>query len=145
MQVFRNTKNQNGEAMFFLKRCALFFIIGAIGYMIIELIWRGRTHWTMAIAGGISFFLISIVADKFYNTPLPVKAALCAVAITAIELIFGIIFNVALKMEIWDYSTIPFNFLGQICPLFSLFWFALAFLFLPLAEVINRKIYSQNS
>ena len=29
------------------------FALGAAGYAALELLWRGRTHWTMALTGGV--------------------------------------------------------------------------------------------
>ena len=120
-----------------LKKYALFFIIGAIGYAAIEVIWRGYTHWSMMIAGGICFSLFSLVAEKMRGGMLA-KAIVCALSVTAVELIFGIIFNLWLKMNVWDYSHIPLNFLGQICPIFTLLWGGIAFIFLPLVDVLNK-------
>ena len=31
------------------------FSIGAAGYSLLEILWRGNTHWTMTLAGGICF------------------------------------------------------------------------------------------
>lgn len=123
-----------------LKRYATFFFIGAAGYTAIEMIWRGRTHPSMALAGGICFILFSLVAEGFADMPLLVRAFLAAVGVTLVELVFGLIFNIMLGMRVWDYSKIPLNFLGQICPLFSLFWVGIALIFLPLADTLNRKI-----
>ena len=123
-----------------IKKYAVFFAIGGAGYAVIELLWRGRTHWTMVIAGGICFIIFSIIAEKFKDKSLLLKATLAALVVTAVELIFGIIFNMLLGMGIWDYSNVPFNFLGQICLLFTLLWGGLSILFLPIADVLNRKI-----
>lgn len=123
-----------------IKRYLAFFIIGALGYTAIEMIWRGRTHWSMALAGGICFILFSLVAEGFSDMPLLVRAFLSAVGVTLVELVFGLIFNIMLGMRVWDYSKMPLNFLGQICPLFSLFWVGIALIFLPLADALNRKI-----
>ena len=46
-----------------IKKYALLFLIGAVGYASIEIIWRGRTHWSMIIAGGLCFILFSLVAE----------------------------------------------------------------------------------
>ena len=121
-----------------LKSNALIFLTGAIGYAIIELLWRGHTHPTMILAGGLSFISFSFISKKLRNTPLLIKAVLASLTVTLIELIFGIVFNVWLEMAIWDYTDQPFNFLGQICPLFSIFWFALAVIFIPLADRMNK-------
>ncbi len=122
------------------KKYALFFLIGGTGYAVLELLWRGRTHWTMVIAGGLCFMMFSLVAEYFKETPLIFKALLCAFGITAVELAFGLVFNIILGMGVWDYSNMPLNFMGQICPYFSLLWCVLALLFLPLAELINNKL-----
>ena len=121
-----------------LKKYALLFTIGAIGYGAIEVVWRGNTHWSMLIAGGICFILFSLVAEKFKEKNILLKAAICAVGVTAVEFVFGVIFNIMLKMNVWDYSHIPLNLLGQVCPLFTILWAGIAIAFLPLAEVINN-------
>jgi uncharacterized membrane protein len=122
------------------KKSALLFVIGGVGYGIIELIWRGRTHPTMILAGGICFLAFSKISLKFETKPLLFKALLSATVVTAVELVFGIIFNVIFKMHVWDYSTQPFNLFGQICLKFSFAWLLLGLLFVPLAEAINKKI-----
>ena len=42
--------------------------------------------------------------------------------VTILELIVGIVVNVWLGLEVWDYSNLPFNFMGQICLPFSFAW-----------------------
>ena len=121
-----------------VKKYSLLFIIGAVGYAAIEIIWRGRTHWSMMIAGGLCFILFSVVAELLKGRSLLIKAALCAIGVTAIEFLFGAVFNLWLKMEVWDYSHLPMNILGQICPIFTLMWGGIALAFLPLADIINR-------
>lgn len=123
-----------------LKKDAVFFAIGGAGYAIIELLWRGHTHWTMIIAGGICFIIFSRIAENLKDKPLIFKAALCALGVTAIELIFGVVFNLIFRMDVWDYSKLPFNFLGQICPLFTVLWGVLGLFFLPIADMINKMI-----
>ena len=122
-----------------LKKYAAFFIIGGIGYGLIEIWWRGYTHWSMLLAGGICFALFSVISEKLYYLPLIVKGVLAAVAVTAVELVFGIVFNIILKMHVWDYSGMSYNFKGQICLAFSFFWAILGVIFIPLADLLNRK------
>ncbi len=122
------------------KRYAAFFIIGAIGYGMIEILWRGYTHWSMLIAGGICFSLFSKIAEKMKKIPLIIKAVVCALAVTSVELVFGVIFNMILKMNVWDYSGVAYNFKGQICPMFSIFWGILGLIFIPVADFLNRKL-----
>ena len=125
--------------MKYIKKYGLLFILGAVGYAAIEIIWRGRTHWSMMIAGGLCFILFSMVAEMLNGKSLLVKAAVCAVGVTAIEFIFGVVFNIWLKMGVWDYSNVPFNIMGQICPMFSILWVGVAIAFLPLADAINKS------
>ncbi len=122
-------------------KCSLaLFGFGAIGYGIIEILWRGRTHWSMLLAGGISFLGLSKISEKLKKSCLFAKAIAGCVFITTIEYIFGILFNVILKRKVWDYSKMPLNVSGQICALYSFFWFILSFLFIPLSDKIKNKM-----
>ena len=116
------------------------FGIGSIGYTIIELLWRGRTHWSMMLAGGISFLGLSKISERLKNTNLFIKALLGCGFITTIEYIFGILFNVILRRKVWDYSHMPLNISGQICALYSFFWLILSFIFIPISDKIRYKM-----
>ena len=61
-----------------IKKYALFFSIGGAGYGLLELLWRGYTHPTMLLAGGICFVIFSYIAERLYTLPLLIKAALAA-------------------------------------------------------------------
>ena len=122
-----------------IKKYPLLFLIGAVGYGAIEMIWRGYTHYSMMIAGGLCFILFSFVSERLEGRHILLKAAFCALGVTAIEFIFGVVFNLWLKMGVWDYSDMPLNLLGQICPLFTVLWAGIAIAFLPLADIINRE------
>lgn len=90
--------------------------------------------------GGLCFIIFSKIAEKYKKKRLCYKAILCAAGVTVVELIFGIIFNLIFKMNVWDYSNQPFNFMGQICLLYTLFWCILGFAFVPLADFMNKKL-----
>lgn len=83
--------------------------------------------------------MFAMVSRALKGQNILIKAAVCALGVTAIELVFGLIFNVWLGMNVWDYSNQPFNILGQICPIFSLIWAGVALVFLPLADAINKS------
>lgn len=104
---------------------AVIFIFGAISYSTIEILWRGHTHWTMALSGGLCAMLIYIFSGYFKNMPLLTKSLAGALIITAIEFCVGMLVNVVLKWNVWDYSHQPFNICGQICLLYSTLWFLL--------------------
>lgn len=120
-----------------LKKNVCLFVIGGCAYAIIELLWRGRTHITMVIAGGLSLILFSIIENRFFEKSLALRAVLCSLAVTAIELLFGILFNLIFDMKIWDYSDQPFNLFGQICPLFSFLWAILSAFIMPVVDMLN--------
>lgn len=121
------------------KKNTVFFVTGGVGYGALELLCRRRTHWSMVCAGGLSFMLFSKVAETCRRSRL-CKAAICAAGVTAIEFCFGVVFNLLLKKNVWDYSRCRGNILGQICPLYTTLWGVLGFVFLPLAEVMNKRL-----
>ena len=116
------------------------FSIGAIGYGLIELLWRGHTHWSMLFAGGMSSLGLSKISSRLKNSNLFIKALAGCGFITTIEFLFGLLFNIVLKRKVWDYSKMPLNIGGQICALYSFFWLVLSFLFIPLSDKIARKM-----
>ena len=117
-------------------RKAVLFYIGGCAYVALELIWRGRSHGSMFLAGGLCLVLIG----QLKRLPLPflLKAVLGAAVITAVELIVGLIVN--RDYAVWDYRSQPGNILGQICPLFSLLWIAAAALVLLIHDPLERRI-----
>ena len=109
-----------------LKRYILIFLTGAIGYCIIEILWRGFTHPSMAVVGGICLLLIRYINRRFSDRPYAFRAMLCSFGISLIELASGILLNMVLHLNVWDYSAQPLNLMGQICPLYSFLWFFLS-------------------
>ena len=105
----------------------ILFIIGAFVYMGIEIAFRGFTHWTMGILGGLCFVLIGGLNEYFgWEMPFWKQCLIGAVIVTTLELAAGLLLNEVLGLGIWDYSTMPFNFMGQICLPFSIAWFFLS-------------------
>ena len=118
----------------------LLFTLGTVGYPIIELLWRGRTHWTMALAGGLSMVLLLMISRT--SLPLPLMWLAGALAITAVEFAIGCIVNRWLHLGVWDYSALPMNLLGQICLPFTAVWFALSIPGIALCQWIERLTVS---
>lgn len=98
------------------------FLTGALGYGILELLWRGYTHPSMLLLGGVCFYNLYLYESKYKPLSLFSKCIAGGVLITSLELITGSIVNIALNMNVWDYSTLPLNFLGQICASFFILW-----------------------
>lgn len=113
-----------------LKTNNVIFLIGAVGYGLLETLYRGFTHWTMLITGGIVFVILYNIYSKKEKAPLWQKCLVGAFIITVIELTAGCIINLWLGWNVWDYSGYYYNFLGQICLTYTLLWF---FLCIPLS------------
>lgn len=96
-------------------------------YIITELLWRGSSHWSMFFLGGLCFLVIGLINEKNGGRlPLVFQMLLSAAIITAMEFAVGYIVNIRLGMDVWDYSGLPHNFMGQICLLYSVLWFFLS-------------------
>lgn len=101
------------------------FVFGGVVYGAVETLWRGHTHPTMLFVGGVCFFAMYLMNKR--SRPKPWLAAVygCAVITTA-ELLSGVVFNLWLGLDVWDYSALPFNLSGQICLRYSFFWAVLS-------------------
>ena len=89
---------------------------GAITYLLIEICWRGYTHWTMGILGGIVIVLVGLINEVTKkDLPLIIQAPMASIIITLVEYWAGYILNIQLGMNIWDYSDLPLNVDGQVC------------------------------
>lgn len=86
--------------------------------------------------------LFSLIAEKCKKRTLVYKASLCSLCVTGVEFIFGVVFNIMLKINVWDYSGMPFNLFGQVCLLYTFLWGVLSAFCLPLADIMNRKLQS---
>ncbi|MCE5236142.1 MAG: hypothetical protein ABFC62_11245 [Clostridiaceae bacterium] len=112
-----------------IKEIGAAFFIGGTLYVILELVYRRRSHISMFLAGGGAFLLLHALFSR-YEMPLLLKPLVGMALITAVEFIAGYIVNIKLKRGVWDYSKARFNLYGQICLKFSLLW---ALLTLPAA------------
>lgn len=117
----------------FIKYILLFFV-GGYAYCGIEILSRGYSHISMLIAGGICFILIGLLNEKSQDRMAFVSQMVVSSAIiTGVEFITGLIVNVWLGLNVWDYSDKPYNILGQICLLYIFIWFFLS----PLAIIAD--------
>ena len=106
----------------FLEYIFLFLLGGSI-YYCIEIAFRGYSHFTMILVGGLCFILIGLINEVLpWETPFWKQVLLGDVIVLIIEFISGCIINLWLGLNIWDYSDLPFNLLGQICLPFALLW-----------------------
>ena len=101
---------------------------GGCLYVVLELLWRGHSHWTMALLGGVCFVLIGLLNEGFpWEMPLVLQGVIgSGCIVTPLEFVTGCVVNLWLGWGVWDYSNLPCNLLGQICLTFSLLWVAVA-------------------
>ena len=125
-------------------KAAVLFLIGAFAYSLVELLWRGYTHWTMALLGGICFLLIGGINNWIpWEMPIWLQCIFGAIIVTAAELFAGLILNVWLGMHIWDYTEMPFDFLGIICPQFSAAWAGISFIAIILDDFLRYRLFGE--
>ena len=126
-----------------LKHLALFLIFGAL-YIVIELVYRGYSHWTMFILGGICGICVGLLNEVFpWGMPIWAQAGIGAVIITALEFICGIVVNIWLQWGVWDYSNTPLNILGQVCLPFALIWFVIAHAAIVLDDYLRYWLFNE--
>ncbi len=117
---------------------AAVYAIGSVGYSAVEIVWRGFTHWTMAGTGGVCFSLLHLLNGKKRKNPLWKKCLAGSGVITGIEFVTGCVVNLTFHMNVWDYSSLAGNLLGQICPLYSALWFLLCIPVMALSNGLYR-------
>ena len=127
-----------------LFRLFILFLIGGFIYMGIELLWRGRTHWTMGIVGGICFVLIGLINELFtFEMYMLTQAIIGAIIVTIVEYISGCIINIHFGLAVWDYSNLPFNIQGQVCLLFSFLWVLLSVVAIYADDILRNKLFGE--
>lgn len=98
-------------------------ILGGSIYYGIEIVYRGYSHVAMFFVGGLCLISIGLINERIdWNMVFWKQLLLGDVCVLLLEFVFGVIFNIICKMNIWDYSNLPFNLLGQICLLFAVLW-----------------------
>ena len=105
------------------KKCVLFYTGGA-AYLTTELLYRGRSHGSMFLAGGLCFLLIGHLNRVDPRLPLPGRALAGGLIVTVVEFGAGLLVN--REYAVWDYRDQPGNIMGQICPLFTALWVPLS-------------------
>lgn len=101
----------------------ILFDTGGLLYVLLELLWRGWSHWSMFILGGICFIALGLINEVFpWDMPLWKQMLAGACIVTVLEFITGCIVNLWLGWDVWDYSKMPGNILGQVCPQFFVVW-----------------------
>jgi len=116
----------------------ILFFVGGAGYIAMECLWRGWSHFSMFLAGGTCFLLLGKLNTTRPRLPLPLRALAGAGVITMIELLAGLLFN--RDYRVWDYRDLPVNFHGQICLGFFLLWIPISLGAMGLYSWLQRRL-----
>ncbi len=132
------------------------FLLSGLIYLAIEIIFKvifkyrslrlvaDTSVWMMPIGG----FLCLILGElnrfkKIRQLKMIFQALIGMIIITAVELITGIILNIILKLNLWDYSHEVGNILGQISIVHSFCWFIISPLVFWFDDYMKAKIYNE--
>ena len=125
-------------------KALILFCIGGIAYLLIEILWRGHSHWSMFFLGGACFFIVGLINEHSdYNAPLVFEMILASFIITTLEFIAGYILNIRLNLNVWDYSDLPFNIMGQVCLPYMGLWFVLSFFCIMIDDALRRYLFGE--
>lgn len=110
-----------------LREYIFLWTVGGCLYYTIEIIFRGFSHWSMFVLGGICllFFGAQGMAVK-WRDPLWLQVLRCTIFVTACEFITGMIVNKWMQWNVWDYSDQLFHIFGQICLPFAILFSGLS-------------------
>lgn len=126
-----------------LKEAFLFWFGGSF-YVTLEVFYREYSHVSMFILAGVVFTLVGLL-----NEVLPwefdlVWQDIIGTGIALIgEYITGMIVNVKMGLNVWDYSDKFLNLNGQICLEFGLIWIPLILLAIVIDDIIRWRFYNE--
>lgn len=127
----------------FLKHLFL-FVIGGFTYLLIEILFRGYSHISMFVVGGICFVLIGLLNEIYtWEFPLWKQVVIADTTVLIIEFISGCILNLWLNLNVWDYSHLPLNLLGQICLPFALLWIPVCVFAIILDDYVRYYFFDE--
>ena len=114
-----------------------FFLLGAFVYSLLEIVCRGYTHWTMTLTGGTAAVGLYLLHAAAPPKTLLLQCLCGALLITALEFTVGVADNLVMGWNVWDYSGLPGNLLGQICPQYFVLWLPVALVGIVLDDWIR--------
>ena len=127
----------------FIGKLGLFLSCGFI-YCMIEILFRGWSHWSMfVLTGFLGVFCVDSINNTLsfdcdYIVQILISTILCTIG----EGISGIILNVWLQLNVWDYSKMAFGtfFFGQCNVLFCFAWMLIISIIIFYCDAYNYYI-----
>lgn len=116
----------------------LLWFFGGTLYFLLEVAYKTAVghpehiSWTMLVLAIVLTIPVERCGDGLpWECPLWLQALACAGLVTGVELVAGLVLNIWMGLDIWDYSGMPGNLMGQICPQFAAVWWGLCLAFIP--------------
>lgn len=127
-----------------LLKTSVLFVVGGFLYSCVEILWRGYTHWTMFFLGGLCFILIGHINEHLnWNMHLWKQSLIGSFTITILEFFTGAVVNLWLDWNIWDYSNLPYNILGQVCLFFFILWIPVSIVAIIIDDYLRYWIFKE--
>lgn len=130
-----------------MKKLSEYLFLWALGgciYYGFEILFRGFSHWSMFVLGGICLIFFAVQGKMVHwEDPLWRQILRCVIFVTSMEFITGIIVNKWLHMDVWDYSELPFQIFGQICLQFAIIFSGLCAVGILLSGYLLYWIYGE--
>lgn len=126
-----------------IKSDGVIFLFGGILYSLLEICFRGHTHWSMTVTGGLCLVVLYRHFKAYPLESLLTKCFFGMTVITLAEFLAGCIVNLMLGWNVWDYSSQPMNLLGQVCPTFSAMWFLLTIPAVYLCKAFGKHLENE--
>ena len=125
------------------KKDIVVFILGGLIYCGIELIFRGRTHFTMFLLAGCCSLVMAGLNNIFsFDMPFLIQVFISGFVCSVGEYIFGILFNK--NFTIWDYRNLPGTFANnQLNILFCILWLLLSVIGIPIMDYVEWKYFKE--
>ena len=111
-----------------MKRLSEYLFLWTLGgalYYNFEVAFRGFSHWSMFLLGGLCFVLIGLL-NELWSWNVLTQAGAGGLIATGAEFVTACVVNLCLGWGVWDYSDMPLNLWGQVCPQFMVAWFFLS-------------------
>ena len=116
---------------------------GGSAYVTLEVFWRAKSHWTMFVLATIVFIMIGLLNEIWADWNILIQTLVGTSIATILEFITGCVVNISFNWNIWDYSNLPGNLFGQICPQFTLLWMVVVAIGIVLDDIIRWKFFNE--
>lgn len=132
------------EQLKLLFKYLFLFLLGGAVYFGMEILWRGFSHYSMFITGGICF-LYAGLQNEYTNWDRSLWKQVLQVDLFVIlsEFICGVIVNLWLGLNVWNYSNLPFNILGQVCLPYALLFLPLSLIAIVIDDYIRWILFNE--